>query len=111
MNNDRLKEFSKQEAEENIKRQKEIELNPLSQYSTTQLKKRAKKEGKSMKIENETLYINKTDLDHILEEMDLQEYLSVPPSDLFLEGLATELSLSGLLNETFKKIAIDYVWE
>ena len=47
MNNDRLKELLKQEAEENLKRQKEIELNPLSQYSTTQLKaelRRRKKE-------------------------------------------------------------------
>lgn len=39
MDNDRLKELLKQEAEENLKRQKEVELNPLSQYSTTQLKK------------------------------------------------------------------------
>lgn len=46
MNNDRLKEFLKQEAEENLKRQKEIELNPLSQYSTTQLKKELRRRKK-----------------------------------------------------------------
>ena len=47
MNNDTLKELLRQEAEENLERQKEIELNPLSQYSTTQLKaelRRRKKE-------------------------------------------------------------------
>ena len=37
--NDGWKEKLRQEAEENLKRQKEIELNPLSQYSTTQLKR------------------------------------------------------------------------
>ena len=47
MNDDILKEFLRQEVEENLERQKEIELNPLSQYSTTQLKaelRRRKKE-------------------------------------------------------------------
>ncbi len=39
MNNDRLKELQKQWADEELERRKEIELNPLSQYSTTQLKK------------------------------------------------------------------------
>ena len=43
MNNERLKELRKREAEENLKRQKEIEVNPLSQYSTTQLKKELRK--------------------------------------------------------------------
>ena len=38
MNNERLEELRKREAEENLKRQREIEVNPLSQYSTTQLK-------------------------------------------------------------------------
>lgn len=64
-----------------------------------------------MKIENETLYINKTDLDHILGEMDLQEYLSAPPSKLFLQGLEIELALSGLEDEVFNKIVIEKVWE
>lgn len=39
MNNDKLKELNRREAEENKKRDKEIVINPLSQYSTTQLKK------------------------------------------------------------------------
>lgn len=38
MNNDRLKEMLRKEAEAHKERQKEIEMNPLSQYSTTQLK-------------------------------------------------------------------------
>ena len=46
MNNDRLSEFRKQEAEENLKRQKELEVNPLSQYSTTQLKKELRRRKK-----------------------------------------------------------------
>jgi hypothetical protein len=39
MINDKLKELNRQEAEENKKRDKETAINPLSQYSTTQLKK------------------------------------------------------------------------
>lgn len=39
MKKERLEELMKQEAEENLKRDKEIEQNPLSQYSTTQLKR------------------------------------------------------------------------
>ena len=46
MNNDRLNELRKQEAEENLKRQKELEVNPLSQYSTTQLKKELRRRKK-----------------------------------------------------------------
>ena len=43
MNNGRLEELRKREAEENLKRQREIEANPLSQYSTTQLKEELRK--------------------------------------------------------------------
>ena len=43
MNNGILEELRKREAEENPKRQREIEVNPLSQYSTTQLKKELRK--------------------------------------------------------------------
>ena len=39
MNNDKLKELQKQYADEKKEKDKEIEVNPLSQYSTTQLKK------------------------------------------------------------------------
>lgn len=39
MNDDRKRELLKQAAIEDMERRKEIELNPLSQYSTTQLKK------------------------------------------------------------------------
>ena len=39
MKNERLEELRKQEAEYNKQRDKEITANPLSQYSTTQLKK------------------------------------------------------------------------
>lgn len=38
MNNDKLKELLKEEAEYNKKRSEEIKENPLSEYSTTQLK-------------------------------------------------------------------------
>ena len=47
MNNDTLKELLRQEAEENLERQKEIELNPLSQYSTTQLKAELRRRKKA----------------------------------------------------------------
>ena len=43
MRNERLEELRKREAEENRKRQREIEVNPLSQYSTTQLKEELRK--------------------------------------------------------------------
>ena len=43
MNNERLEELRKREAEENLKRQRGIEVNPLSQYSTTQLKEELRK--------------------------------------------------------------------
>lgn len=64
-----------------------------------------------MKIENETLYINKTDLDHILDIDIFERDKSTPPSELFLEGLEIELGLSGLEGETFNKIVIEKVWE
>lgn len=38
MNSDNLKELLKQGAEEMMKREEEIKRNPLSQYSTSQLK-------------------------------------------------------------------------
>ena len=38
MNNDKLKELQKQWAEQKKQEDEEIKLNPLSQYSTTQLK-------------------------------------------------------------------------
>ena len=43
MRNERLEELRKREAEENRERQREIEVNPLSQYSTTQLKEELRK--------------------------------------------------------------------
>ena len=43
MNSEWLEELRKREAEENLKRQREIEVNPLSQYSTTQLKEELRK--------------------------------------------------------------------
>lgn len=43
MRNERLEELRKREAEENLERQREIEVNPLSQYSTTQLKEELRK--------------------------------------------------------------------
>ena len=65
-----------------------------------------------MKIENEILYIDKTDLDHILGEMDLQEYLSVPPSELFLKGLEVELQMNGLDDRYFRDILIENIrWD
>ena len=39
MNNDRLRELQKQWADAKEEEEKEIAINPLSQYSTTQLKK------------------------------------------------------------------------
>lgn len=70
-----------------------------------------------MKIENETLYINKTDLDHILgysEPHSLEELIAWkqrPPSELFLEGLEIELQMNGLEDEVFNNIVINHVWE
>jgi len=70
-----------------------------------------------MKIENETLYINKIDLDHILgysEPHSLEELIAWkqrPPSELFVKGLEIELSLNGLEDETFNKIIIEKIWE
>ena len=43
MKSEWLEELRKREAEENLKRQREIEVNPLSQYSTTQLKEELRK--------------------------------------------------------------------
>lgn len=60
-----------------------------------------------MKIENETLYINKTDLDHILGYLEGLELFKEPPSELFLEGLEIELQMNGLENEMFNKIVIN----
>lgn len=48
MNNEWLEELRKREAEENLKRQREIEVNPLSQYSTTQLKEELRKKKKTV---------------------------------------------------------------
>lgn len=39
MRSERLEELRKREAEERLKKDREVEANPLSQYSTTQLKK------------------------------------------------------------------------
>lgn len=39
MNNDRLRELEKEWAKQKQEEEKEIAINPLSQYSTTQLKK------------------------------------------------------------------------
>lgn len=39
MNNDRLRELQKEWAKQEAEERKEREANPLSQYSTTQLKK------------------------------------------------------------------------
>lgn len=64
-----------------------------------------------MKIENETLYINRTDLDHILGEMDLEEYLSTPPSELFLESLQDELEMNGLDKVPYSVIVLNFGWE
>lgn len=64
-----------------------------------------------MKIENETLYINRTDLDHILGIDVFESDKSTPPSELFLEGLEIELGLNGLEDETFNKIVIEGIWE
>lgn len=46
MNNNRLKELQKEWAEQEKKEAKEIALNPLSQYSTTQLKKELRRRKK-----------------------------------------------------------------
>lgn len=46
MNLDRLRELQKEWAEQEKEEKKEIELNPLSQYSTTQLKKELRRRKK-----------------------------------------------------------------
>lgn len=63
-----------------------------------------------MKIENETLYINKTDLDHILGEFELTDIFHKPLSEIFLEALEEELIFNGMKDETFNKIVINHVW-
>ena len=47
MNKDRERELLKQEVMEYMERQKEIALNPLCQYSTTQLKKELRRRKKN----------------------------------------------------------------
>ena len=49
MNNEILEELRKREAEDKLKRQREIEVNPLSQYSTTQLKEELRKRKRQRK--------------------------------------------------------------
>ena len=46
MNNDRLKELQRQWAEDKKEEDEQIKLNPLSQYSTTQLKRELRKRKK-----------------------------------------------------------------
>ena len=67
-----------------------------------------------MKIENETLYINKIDLDHILGDFEMEEYLGspiTPPSELFMEGLENELKFAGLDKTLYSKIELNFGWE
>lgn len=65
-----------------------------------------------MKIENETLYINKTDLDHILDIDLMENDRDTPPSELFLEGLEIELQMNGLEGKYFKNIFIENIrWD
>jgi len=49
MNNDRLKEMLTRQAEESKARDKEIAINPLSQYSTTKLKQELRRRKKELK--------------------------------------------------------------
>lgn len=66
-----------------------------------------------MKIENETLYINKTDLDHILgysEPYSLEvliDWKQRPPSELFLKGIQEELAFNGMEDEIFNRVVIN----
>lgn len=64
-----------------------------------------------MKIENETLYINKTDLDHVLGELEGVGIFEEPPSEIFLRALHGELVFNGMEDEVFNKIIIKHVWE
>ncbi len=76
-----------------------------------------------MRIENEVLYINKIDLDHILEylEFDITErekYINETGenvkefilSENFLNGVGIELRMNGLENKLFKDIVIKNIW-
>ncbi len=63
-----------------------------------------------MKIENEVLYINKIDLDHILGVLEGMEIYGKPPSELFKDGLEMELKLNGLEDKAFKDIVIKNIW-
>lgn len=60
-----------------------------------------------MKIENETLYINKMDLDHILGYVEGVEIFKEPPSELFLKGIQEELVFNGMEDKVFNKIVIN----
>lgn len=59
-----------------------------------------------MIIENNTLYITRIDLDHILDIDPYKENRDTVPSDLFLQGLESELWLAGLEEEGFADIVI-----
>lgn len=66
-----------------------------------------------MKIKGKTLYMNRIDLDHVLDVDMLEENKAMPPSELFLMGLRTELLMSGLEleGEEIGKVVISFDWE
>lgn len=64
-----------------------------------------------MKIENDTLHINRMDLDHILGFLELVSTPNTPPSEIFLEGLKEELKYNGLDGKSYKRIELSFGWE
>ena len=71
-----------------------------------------------MQINNEILYINKTDLDHILvvfdsinEMLDEKTKLETPLSEIFRIGLETELEFNGLYKVPYTQIILNLEWE
>ena len=64
-----------------------------------------KRDG-TIEIKNKTLYISKTDLNHILCYIEGRDGAL---SELFVEGAKDEMSMAGLENKTFNRIIIENI--
>lgn len=60
----------------------------------------------SIEIKNKTLYISKTDLDHILCYIEGREGIL---SELFVEGVKDEMLMAGLESKTFNRIVVENI--
>jgi len=60
-----------------------------------------------VKIKEGSLHIDMIDLDHILSEFELVDTFHMPPSEIFMKGLSTELEFNGMGKEAFDRIIIE----